>query len=306
MKKLLFLFLFINLFLLNTIAIELTKSPAPVFITAGQSNTDGRVRCDLLPYYIQQNKYDHCYWCYGSFGELQTDGFEPFWPKSARKDIHDSWAYDAVTYYWLDKALNEDFYVIKMSLGGTAIDTCSESNGNMYWNADPEWLSHNNSTFKGGKSLLLSFTEEIAQCIDNHLSLLPQGYEIKAFLWHQGEGDCNAGDRYHDNLKKLVGYVRDYLVNKTGNQDYAHLPFVFGTVAQNNLQYSQEVDAAMRSLAEEDANFHIVDMSKAQLQSDELHFTAPWAEHLGIEMYNILVELGLAGNNASIIQDMNK
>ena len=34
-------------------------NPTPVYLVAGQSNTDGRISNDELPQYIQQNKYKH-------------------------------------------------------------------------------------------------------------------------------------------------------------------------------------------------------------------------------------------------------
>ena len=40
-------------------------NPTPVYLVAGQSNTDGRISNDELPQYIQQNKYKHCYWSCG-------------------------------------------------------------------------------------------------------------------------------------------------------------------------------------------------------------------------------------------------
>ena len=53
-------------------------NPTPVYLVAGQSNTDGRISNDELPQYIQQNKYKHCYWSYGS-GTLSGNGqFELF------------------------------------------------------------------------------------------------------------------------------------------------------------------------------------------------------------------------------------
>ena len=165
------------------------KQPATVIITAGQSNTDGRVLNTQLPDYIQQH----------SAGKLQTDGFETFWPRMVHPKRPGRWAYDAVTYYWLEQALGRDFYVIKWSLGGTAIDTGCSSTSGKYWSADPDWLAANRSTLTGGKSLLLSFTELIDTCIDNWLSKLPQGYEIKAFLWHQGESDRHQGKNYYEN-----------------------------------------------------------------------------------------------------------
>lgn len=278
------------------------KQPATVIITAGQSNTDGRVLNSALPGYIQQNKYQYCRWCYGSAGKRQTDGFETFWPRMVHQSRPGRWAYDAVTYYWLEQALQREFYVVKWSLGGTAIDPGCSSTSGKYWSADAEWLASNHSTATGGKSLLLSFTEEIAACIDNKLSLLPQGYEIKAFLWHQGESDRHKGKSYYQNLKSVVEYVRRFLVEKTGKKEYRHLPFICGTVARTNKQYSADVEAALYRLAEEDENFYVIDMSDAELQRDGLHFTASAAEYLGKQMYNRLVDLGMAGKKAKKIE----
>ena len=166
---------------LTTLGKNKDKQPATVIITAGQSNTDGRVMNNSLPNYIQQNKYKHCLWCYGSAGKIQTNGFETFWPRMVHPSRPGRWAYDAITYYWLEQALQKDFYVIKWSLGGTAIDTGCSSTSGKYWSADPKWLAANHSTATGGKSLLLSFTESISACIDNKLDKLSEGYEIKAF-----------------------------------------------------------------------------------------------------------------------------
>lgn len=201
------------------------NQPATVIITAGQSNTDGRVLNNALPDYIQQNKYKYCQWCYGSAGQQITGKFEIFWPRMVHKARPGRWAYDAVTYYWLEQALQKEFYVIKWSLGGTAIDTGCSSTSGKYWSADPKWLAANHSTATGGKSLLLSFTENISACIDNKLDKLPEGYEIKAFLWHQGESDRHKGKNYYKNLKAVVTYVRSFLVEKTGNKRYKKATF---------------------------------------------------------------------------------
>jgi hypothetical protein len=263
---------------------KVKPEPATVIITAGQSNTDGRVPISEMPSYIVNEKYNYCYWKYGCLKQ-ETKGFEKFWPKSKR------WAYDAVTYYYIEKLLKKNFYVIKWSIGGTAIDTTCTSSHKTYWSADSTWLANNSSTIKGGRSLLKSFTEEISMSIDSTLSKLPDGYKIKAFLWHQGESDRHAGKRYYDNLKKVVGYVRNFLVKKTGDSSYAHLPFICGTVSRLNKCYSKDVEDAMYRLAHEDNNFYVIDMSDGELQTDKLHFTAKSAEYLGKEMYNRLVKI---------------
>lgn len=267
--------------------------PATVIITAGQSNTDGRVMNTQLPEYIKKNRYKHCYWCYGTGGKYVTGRgeFKPFWPQMGHKTRPERWAYDAVTYYLLDRRIKNDFYVIKWSLGGTAIDTTCASTSGKYWTADKTWLAHNKSTAEGGKSLLKSFTEEIDACIDNKLSKLPQGYNIKAMLWHQGESDSRAGKRYYENLKGVVTYVRQHLAEKTGNKKYLQLPFICGTVSRLNKRYNKDIEDAMYRLAKEDKNFYVIDMSKGELQKDRLHFTAKSAEYLGKKMYKVLKKL---------------
>lgn len=271
------------------------KQPATVIITAGQSNTDGRVMNSELPKYIQKKRYKHCYWCYGTGGKCQTGElgeFQLFWPQLGMKNKPDRWAYDAVTYYRMDKALKSDFYVIKWSIGGTAIDPgCERSTSKKYWSADSAWLSRNKSTLHKGKSLIKSLTEEIGACIDKKLSLLPEGYDIKAMLWHQGESDMKAGERYYDNLKAVVAYVRRYLAEKTGEKRYLQLPFICGTVSRANKCYNKDVEDAMYRLASEDSNFHVIDMSQGELQSDQLHFTAQSAEYLGNAMFDKLVSI---------------
>lgn len=73
MKRILFLILtFI------TIGVQAKREQTPVYIVAGQSNTDGRVGNELLPDYIQTNKYHHCYWSYGSGTHSGEGKFELF------------------------------------------------------------------------------------------------------------------------------------------------------------------------------------------------------------------------------------
>lgn len=274
------------------------REPVPVYIVAGQSNTDGRVPNEQLPDYIKQNRYHHCYWSYGS-GTLSGEGkFELFWPRVYAKTPHDRWAYDAVIYYWLEQSLGRDFYVIKESLGGTAIDTSATSNSKMYWSANPGYLASTAAADKGGKSLLKAFTDNIGACIDNVLKRQKGGYEIKAFIWHQGESDIDAGRNYYANMKGVIDYVRSYLVRKTGNKRYATLSVILGGIVHSGSGYSPEVEEAQKRLTKTDRNTYFIDVHNATLQSDNLHFDAAGAELLGRKVYNKLVALGLAGKDA--------
>lgn len=253
-------------------------------LVAGQSNTDGRVDNAELPEYIKRDGYRYCQWSFGSGVHSGEGHFEPFAPRNYSQRP-ECWAYDAVVYYELERLWKRPFYVVKESLGGTAIDPRCDSNSKMHWSANSDYLSNTAASDKGGLSLLKAFTENIGACIDNHLSKLPEGYDIKFMLWHQGESDRSQADSYHDNLKAVVEYVRTYLVNKTGLQKYAHLPFICGTFSMASKQGSPNVTAAMYQLQQEDPDFHVIDVSDATLGRDRIHFDAAGAELLGKRMF---------------------
>lgn len=293
--KRIFLFSFAILLFASVYA---EKDVTPVFIVAGQSNTDGRVPNSELPDYILQNKYHHCYWSFGSGNHSGEGHFELFWPRIFNQKMPGRWAYDAVTYYWLEQSLEQDFYVIKESLGGTAIDTCASSCNKMYWSADPQYLASTTAADKGGKSLLKALTENIGACIDNQLSHLKSGYEIKAFIWHQGESDRNKSHNYYKNLKGVIEYIRNYLVMKTGNKRYSQLPVILGSIPHAGRGYAAGVEEAQILLTKMDKNVFLVDVHDATLRSDNIHFDNKGAEMLGRKVYNQLVDLGLAGKKA--------
>lgn len=280
---------------------EAQKRPAMVFLTAGQSNTDRRVSNKDLPRRIREEGYRHCLWSYG-IGHLAPGNgdFEPFRPRVAQPGDSQRWGYDAVLYYCIDQNAAEDFYVIKESVGGTALDTACRSTGGMYWNASPAFLSSTAAAGRGGRSLLKAFTEHIGACIDKRLSRLEEGYEIKALFWHQGESDLEAAGRYGENLKALVRHVRNYLVEKTGDRRYARLPVVCGTFARESQGRSEQIVEALEALSEEDADFHVVDAGDASLLPDRLHFDARGAELLGRRMFGKLKETGIIEERQSL------
>lgn len=279
-----------------------TNKPTHVIITAGQSNTDGRVPNERLPKYIKALATDTVEFTEGAYkyckiSQNRPDGkFFPYWPKSKRRSQPNAWTYDAVTYYMLEKKLQEDFYVIKWAIGGTSIAPLEDKPDVACWYANQEWLSQNvatsekNEAGEKGKSLLLSFTNAIDVSIDKKLSKLENGYQIDAFLWHQGESDNNYGSDYYDNLKTMVTYVRNHLTEKTG-KDYSKLPFILGTVPKKSKQYNVDVEKGMQRLAKEDANVHLIDMSDGELQGDKLHFNQNSAEYMGKQVYNLLVKI---------------
>lgn len=276
------------------------ERPVRVFITAGQSNTDGRVNNKLLPEYIKSMGTDTVEYTEGRYrfckiAQNRTDGlFVPYWPKG--RITNRLWTYDAVTYYHIEQALQEDFYVIKWAVGGTSIAYPNDTTKGRYWSANPEWLSRIASVENRGKSLLLSFTDAIDAAIDQTLSKIERGYQIDAFLWHQGESDARYAEDYYRNLKAVIAHVRRHLTEKTGN-DYSELPFVFGSIPKTNRHYRPVIEAAMQRIAEEDPNAYLIDMSETELQGDRTHFNEKSAEYLGNQMFKIVDRiLNLSGN----------
>ena len=276
---------------------DYTFPPRKVFLMAGQSNADGRPSISTMPQYIQDyatNGSRFCYWSYANGTDAAWQMFggklQPYMPYTDNNSLSRC-GFDGIVYHLIEESLRQRFFVIKESRGGTAIDTRCSSSGDLWWNAAPEWLA--TASPRSGHSLALEFTQNIGLCIDNVLSQLDEGYRIQCIMWHQGESDRSQAADYHDNLKQLVAYLRSFLVGKTGDERYATLPFIAGTVNRSSTQYNAVVEQALWQLEQEDANFHVVDMSDCKLGSDNLHFDAEGCLDAAQRMFGKLVSLGL-------------
>lgn len=292
-----FLFILMLLLAIHVVA-KSEQDVVPVILTAGQSNADGRVPLSDLP--DELKTYPYCMWSYGSGDfETATGEFTPFSPRVAKPNVKESWGFDAVVYHELENLWKRPFYVIKQTDGGTAIDTaCKSSTHGLFWSADPAFLSNTTSASHGGKSLLKAFTRQIDDCLPH----LPANYDIKVLIWHQGESDQAADARYYENMKAVVQYVRQHLVQKTGRKRYAQLPVVCGTYAMNSRMRSQKVVDALGRLEKEDPNFHVVDASDLTLQRDRLHFDAQGAQELGRRVFDKLKKMMLPPAKVSLEQ----
>lgn len=267
----------------------LARSHVPVILTAGQSNADGRVPLGELP--EEMRSYQYCLWSYGSGDfETATGMFSPYSPRVAKPKIENSWGFDAVVYHKLEQLWQRPFYVIKHTDGGTAIDpSCKSSTHGLFWSADEAFLDTTASASHGGKSLLKAFEQQIDECVPN----LPKGYDIKVLIWHQGESDQHAADRYYENLKAVINHIRQHLVAVTGKKKYARLPVICGTYARGSRMRSQQVVDALEQIAREDKHFYVIDASDLPLLNDRLHFNAQGAETLGQRVYEKMLELKL-------------
>ena len=279
------------LFLLLALQSTAKRDAVPVILTAGQSNADGRVPIAELP---DDVSYQYCQWSYGSGDFRKATGvFEPFTPTVARMALGSRWGFDAIVYYLLEQKWQCPFYVIKQTMGGTAIDLdCEKSTHGWYWSADTKTLA-------GNKSLLKAFCQQIDDC----LSRLPQNYDIRFMLWHQGESDMPQQDRYYDNLKAVIAYIRQHLVEVTGNEKYANLPIVCGTFAKDSRQRPPKVVDALYQMAHDDPDFHVVDASDLTLLSDRIHFDAVGAVKLGRRVYQKLMSLTDTSNGLWPVTD---
>ena len=287
-----------------------------MFITGGQSNTDGRLdghsKGQELPSYIASGNPKAL--ASVTWGHSTNAGtFRAFAPGTRQKDQPGRWAYDAVAYYHIGQAIGT-FYVAKTAYGGTSIDPkvgnspsrhanawLPQYGAGYHWSADPTFLSatqmagttfERDGTTYDGQSLLLAWIQNIDASIDA-LTAAGKEPDIKAIIWHQGESDRHAARRYQANLLELVTYVREHLVKKTGKDKYAKLPFFCGTIPVKS-KGASSVNKAFEVLdADPTNNIFAVDIHDIGLKSDVLHFSAEGAEVFGRRLYNRMVDEGV-------------
>ena len=297
-------------FVLCTLSLcTLLAANVPVVIVAGQSNTDGRVPSADMPSYLSayaETGMPNVVWSYGnSSGWSLTGGagvFAPFYPMCESANDRHRWAYDAVVYYNLAQHLNSTLYVVKESAGGTSIAPESTSSGDRHWSVDAAFLDtagvvgvSNSASGDHGKALAPALVHNIRQCIAT-IEAAGNTPDIRCILWHQGESDRTptaSANAYHDNLQAVVQYLRDSIVAITGNDAYANLPFVCGTISKKSALYSSTIEKAQYRLANEMTNFYVIDMQDGTMLSDLKHFDAASAELFGQRLYNKLCALGL-------------
>ena len=242
-------------------------------IVAGQSNTAGRcLKADIPQGIVDENgQIPFC----NLKGVLSKDGkTNDDTPFDGIYTLQNVWAFDAIVFKKLSDKLQKNFYVAKYAIGATAI--IDNGNDLPCWQPDIFKI-----TTPGKESLILKLRETINAVLSAHSNT-----EFKAVLWHQGEADgtsVQGAFEYYNNFKALIWYIRGLVKNP-------NLPFIFGTISHNSLEYSAIVEDAQKRIAAEDSNVYYVDMSKGELL-DNYHFNATWANYLGEEMWKILEPL---------------
>lgn len=241
---------------------------APCILVAGQSNIDGRVPKAQWPSSIPT-----------PFANIKNSINSTSGTFAQSMALPTSFGIDFSMYAALND-LNTPIYVIKKSLGATSISEYGSSN---CWTPFYERLDSLN------KALLYNFDLQVKACVKN----TPNTFDIRAFLWQQGEGDYSTirgGNRrcaldYYYNFKCLVAYVRGV----AGNEK---LPVICGTVSHLSGQYDPIVEEATLKVADEDPYMTCIDMSQATLL-DSYHFDAESAIYFGYKAYDALIDFGV-------------
>ena len=273
-------------------------SKKPCILAGGQSNAAGRAPYirfpfDLCgesgtptsPFTLPNVQYLGATEDFGTSGSAFADA--TIRQKNETESSDNSWSFDSVTYACLTNASygnQADIHVVKRAVGGTSIDV--EGATNLHWTADYKNLTGNNSLLKS----LEGYVRTAEQ-------LQASGYEIRAMVWHQGEGDSQnqgAASRYYTNFKKMITYIRGIVGNP-------FLPFYCGTISDNNHAdaYKNVVNAAMNQIAAEDQYVRVVDMSGAVLE-DSWHFDYKACIYFGKAIYNMMLEDGVIQNGTPI------
>lgn len=282
----------IILFMLTPLCALLAQKS--VFITAGQSNADGRAYNSSADGYWPSYLTSAPVYSYLHFAQIATDA-NPQWKNSG---IGNRLAFCDVTNYYLDQRLQDDFYSVKCTYGGSAIQPGATAAKVPCWYAnldDKAWedTAHAAVSDVNYGSLSLALVQRFRMLAESTLSKIEGGYKVRAIMWHQGESDRGASAKYYDNLKNLILYFRQRIYEITGDEDALHLPFIMGSVCRKSTQYNKTVEEAHWKMTMDLENVYCIDMSNVPLRSDNLHFNSVSTEYLGICMFNKLVELGL-------------
>ena len=237
----------------------------PTIICAGQSNAVGVTPRSALPNYVMfpiQN---------AGICKVGASTFSPITYESYTS-ANGKWGFDLIAYHFIS-ADGNTFNVIKHAMGATSIDPSGDT--------DYHWTPNYEELDSMEHSLLYTLESLTRLCVDNN------EIDVKAIIWHQGEGDDGArfptaAKNYYKNFLSVVAYMRGFVGNP-------NLPFVCGTVPQASGQYDVSVDAAIRRVANDDPNVYLVDLKDATLL-DNYHLSAAWCEYFGKKTHDCLID----------------
>jgi len=255
----------------------ITDTDFYTFISAGQSNIDGRCALVDAPDWLDQNNPEISK--LKVWNLTQYDNFKLGVNTGSDNNAQTTWAFDMVFYHLYSEYKNRNLYLIKRSKGGTPIYIQPEGNEKGCWNVDfdsipvgtPKLLQELEYKFNSGKTY-----------IDN----LGKTLSVKAILWYQGGTDVEIGGDaitdYKENFRNVINYIREDIVGDPT------VPFLFVTQSHNSLTYNSVMESGQTELVSEMVNLYMVDAKDVVMQADNIHINADGAEWVGTDAYDQL------------------
>ena len=247
------------------------------FISAGQSNIDGRCALVDAPEWLDQDNPEIAK--LKVWNSTQYNNFKLGVNTGSDNNAQTTWAFDMVFYHLYSEYKNRNLYLIKRSHGGTPIYIQPEGNEKGCWNVDfdsipvgtPKLLQELEYKFNSGKTY-----------IDN----LGKTLSVKAILWYQGGTDVEIGGDaitdYKENFRNVINYIREDIVGDPT------VPFLFVTQSHNSLTYNSVMESGQTELVSEMVNLYMVDAKDVVMQVDNIHINADGAEWVGTDAYDQL------------------
>jgi hypothetical protein len=263
---------------LNSISITgSTDTDLYTFISAGQSNIDGR--CDIVdaPEWLNQSNPEISK--LKVWNSTQYDNFKLGLNTGSDFNAQTDWAFDMVFYHLYSEYKDRNLYLIKRSKGGTPIYIQPAGNEKGCWNVDFD-------NIPVGTPKLLQELEYKYNSGKTYIENLGKSLTIKAILWYQGGTDVEIGGDaitdYKENFRNVINYIRNTIVG------VPTVPFIFVTQSHNSLTYNTVLESGQTELVSEMTNLYMVDAKDVVMQPDNIHINADGAEWVGTDAYNQL------------------
>ena len=251
------------------------------FLTAGQSNMDGRNLLSVAPEWLDQDNPIIEKLKMWNVDNNQFDTYKIGVNTGANVNSSAYWGVDMSFYKLYSDYINHFMCTIKRTSGGTAIYNASNEKG--CWNTDF-------ANIPVGTPILLQELESRYNDAKLYAESFGKTLSVKAIIWFQGSSDVAIGSdaiiAYKENFRSVINYIRNTIV---GNP---LVPFIFGLQSHNSSQYNVPImETGQLELLNEMSNLYLVDSRYLTMQPDLLHFDADSTTWYGTEVYNVLKDV---------------
>jgi hypothetical protein len=248
-----------------------------VFISAGQSNIDGRNPIDEAPLWLQSALVPRVKVWNNTAG--QFNDFKLGVNTGADWNATTSWAFDIIFYKMYRDYQSKDLYIVKRSKGGTPL-FIDPANVKGSWNVDYD-------SFPVGLTKLSQDLETYFLNAKAYVNNYGKTLNIKAFLWYQGGTDVQTSGAlavYKANLIALINRMRTVF-------EAPNMPFLIVTQSDNSLTYSALLEQYQNEIKEELTNIFISSAQGTSMYEDNIHLNASGSVTVGERTFNILKDL---------------